>query len=90
MTHDLQRFKPVGDKVYEFDKILDKHRHYEIYKIGLSKPQANLGSKSRKNKTLSPAENRLLQAMFFFYIESASFIEDDPSWNYFLLYETVK
>lgn len=28
--------------------------------------------------------------MFFFYIESASFIEADPSWNYFLLYEVVK
>ena len=28
--------------------------------------------------------------MFFFYIESASFIEKDPSWSYFCIYEVVK
>lgn len=34
--------------------------------------------------------NRSLQAIFFFYIESASFIEEEDSWNYFLLYEVVR
>ncbi len=34
--------------------------------------------------------NRSLQALLFFYIESASFIEQDPCWHYFLLYEVVK
>lgn len=78
MTSDLEDFKPIGKKVYEFDRIQDKHRHYEVYKIGLN------------DKNFSSSLNRSLQAMFFFYIESASFIEKDSSWNYFLLYEVVK
>lgn len=34
--------------------------------------------------------NKSLQAMFLFNIESASYIDKDPSWNYFMLYEVVK
>lgn len=78
MKNDLEKFKPSGKKVYEFDRICDKHRHYEIFKVGLM------------DKKFSAKLNRSLQALLFFYIESASFIEEDPSWNYFLLYEVVK
>lgn len=78
MKYDLEKFKPSGKKVYEFDRICDKHRHYEVYKVKLN------------DKKFPAQMNRSLQAMLFFYIESASFIEADPSWNYFLLYEVVK
>lgn len=78
MKEDLEEYKPTGKKVYEFDRICDKHRHYEVYKVGLN------------DKKFPPQMNRSLQALFMFYIESASFIEKDSSWNYFLLYEVVK
>jgi len=78
MNHDLEKFRPVGKKVYEFDRICDKHRHYEVYKVCLT------------DKNFTEAMNKSLQAMFLFNIESASYIDKDPSWNYFMLYEVVK
>ena len=78
LKDDLEGFTPIGKKVYEFDRIWDKHRHYEVYKVRLN------------DKKFPSQINRCLQAMLYFYIESASFIEKDPSWNYFLLYEVVK
>lgn len=78
LKDDLDHFKPPGRKVYAFDRICDKYRHYEVYKISLS------------DRKFTSKMNRSLQAMLFFYIESASFIEKDPSWSYFLLYEVVK
>lgn len=78
ITNDLERFRPVGKMVHEFDRISDKHRHYEVYKVKLG------------DKKFSKDVNHSLQAMLYFYIESASFIEEDPSWSYFLLYEVVK
>lgn len=78
LKEDLETFKPLGKKVYEFDRIWDKHRHYEVYKISLN------------DKKFTSKMNRSLQAMLFFYIESASFIEKDSSWSYFILYEVVK
>lgn len=78
IKYDLEKFKPAGKRVFKFDRICDKHRHYEVYK-------AKIGDKK------FPAElNRSLQAMLFFYIESASFIEEDSSWSYFFLYEVVR
>lgn len=78
LKEDLEEFRPVGKKVYEFDRICDKHRHYEVYKVRLN------------DKKFPTHMNRCLQAMLYFYIESASFIEKDSSWNYFVLYEVVK
>jgi histone acetyltransferase 1 len=78
IKHDLEKFKPAGKRVYQFDRIQDKHRHYEVFKVSL------------KDKKFNKEMNRSLQALLFFYIESASFIEEDPCWNYFLLYEVVR
>ncbi|CAI2362889.1 unnamed protein product [Moneuplotes crassus] len=78
MKSDLDNFRPKGKKVYSFDRICDKHRHYEVYKIRVT------------DKCFPKELNRSLQALLFFYIESASFIEQDPCWHYFLLYEVVK
>lgn len=78
VKHDLEKFRPPGKKVSEFDRIWDKHRHYEIFKVGLM------------DKRFSTKINRSLQALLFFFIESASFIEEDSSWNYFMMYEVVK
>lgn len=78
MKYDLEKFRPKGNKVYSFDRICDKHRHYEVYKIRVT------------DKGFPKELNRSLQALLFFYIESASFIEQDPCWHYFLLFEVVK
>lgn len=78
IKHDLEKFTPPGKKVYEFDRIWDKHRHYEVYKSKLT------------DKGFTDEMNKSLQAMLFFYIESASFIEKDSSWSYFCIYEVVK
>ena len=78
MKFDLEKFRPLGKRVYSFDRICDKHRHYEIYKVKVT------------DKKFPAKLNRSLQALLFFYIESASFIEQDPCWNYFMLYEVVK
>mmetsp|Transcript_24856 Transcript_24856/g.27511 ORF Transcript_24856/g.27511 Transcript_24856/m.27511 type:complete len:106 (+) Transcript_24856:469-786(+) len=42
------------------------------------------------NKKFPRSLNHSLQALLFFYIESASFIEEDSGWNYFMMYEVVK
>ena len=78
VKYDLDKFRPPGKKVSQFDRICDKHRHYEIFKVGLT------------DKRFSSKINRSWQALLFFYIESASFIEKDSSWNYFMMYEVVK
>lgn len=78
MDQDLNKFRPPGKKVDSFDRIHDKHRHYEVYKVRVT------------DKKFPPNLNRSLQALLFFFIESASFIEEDPCWHYFMLYEVVK
>ncbi|KAK9728981.1 histone acetyltransferase 1 [Basidiobolus ranarum] len=84
MKEDYENFKPIGEKIHEYQSPRAKYPEnvqehcFEIYKAGFKSP----GFKQYHQR---------LQLFALFYIEGASYIEeDDDRWEVALIYEKLK
>lgn len=77
MREEAKFFEPEGQFIHSFARDKEKGSHYEIYKMEVC---------DKNFKT----HNHRLQAILPFYIEGASFIQNEPSWSYYLLYKVTK
>jgi len=74
-------FKPFGTLINKFIRKENNTRYFEIYKVSTT-DKGFLDSKMHDS----------LQAMFYFFIESCSYIDPSDEWSYIIIYEkkTVK
>lgn len=72
-------FKPFGTRINSFIRKENNTRYFEIYKVS-TKDQAFLDSKMHD----------CLQAMFYFFIESCSYIDPSEEWSYIIVFEKKK
>jgi len=78
LQEDMSDFTPYGKLVHSFSKKDSSAKTYKIYMVKVM-DQRFLGE-----------QHHTLQAIFYFFIERASFIEITDSWSYFLLYECTQ
>lgn len=74
-----QKFVPPGELVLKTQRKCrqsGKDRYFEIFRVG------TLDERFQQLEM-----NDSLQAFFYFFIESCSFIQPDQHWSYFILYE---
>ncbi|CAG8440834.1 7101_t:CDS:10 [Funneliformis mosseae] len=73
---DAYRFKPMGEKIteYRLEQDEDEDKVYEIYKTTFETPRFK-------------EYHRRFQIMVLFYIEAATYIDEDEKWETMLLFE---
>ena len=78
LEFEKDKFKPEGKLYKSKQHETDPNITYEFYRWSLA------------DEEFKENTNKRLQAILWFFIETASFIENTPDWSYFMLYEVIK